>query len=185
MNSISLINFKNDIKQIQEYLQHIKHVEDILYYQITNEDNTDIKLLINTLKTHNQNFITDRRIFEYKAIIISLYGLLEKYIELWLKEYLNSLSLIIKDYNLIEEKIREKHFELSIKLIPYTSKEYAKFKGITKEMIVKKLNNCLENSLNFQFNHIVHNLIKICEPTDVAIEVLPKVKANYKFYIKK
>lgn len=113
MNITSLERFKTEVNQIREYLKHIQYVNDVVGSTILEEDNEQIKALLNRLKEHDRSFRTDKRIFEYKAAIISLYGLLEKYIETWIKEYLDSLSKLVPNYNELDEKIRNNHFELS------------------------------------------------------------------------
>jgi hypothetical protein len=153
MNIESLETFKKEVNQIREYLKHIKYVNDVAAYNVLETDNEQIKKLLNTLNNHHRSFRTDKRIFEYKASIISLYGLLEKYVELWIKEYLDSLSSVVPEYNQIDKKIRDNHFELSLKLInTITSRESAKYQHLTKEEVLKKLNECIVNPNNYQIN---------------------------------
>jgi hypothetical protein len=153
MNIESLENFTREINQIREYLKHIQYVNDVSAYAVLETDNEQIRNLLNTLKEHDRSFRTDKRIFEYKASIISLYGLLEKYVEIWIKEYLDFLSTVIPEYTQIHEKIRDNHFELSLKLInTITSRESAKYQHLTKEEVLKKLNNCIVNPTKYQIN---------------------------------
>jgi hypothetical protein len=153
MNIESLETFKKEVNQIREYLKHIKYVNDVAAYNVLETDNEQIKKLLNTLNYHHRSFRTDKRIFEYKASIISLYGLIEKYIEIWIKEYLDSLSNVVPEYNKIDQKIRDNHFELSLKLInTITSRETAKYQHFTKEEVLKKLNDCIVNPTKYQIN---------------------------------
>ena len=153
MNITSLERFKAEVNQIREYLKHIQYVNDVVGYAILEEDNQEIRALLNTLKEHDRSFRTDKRVFEYKAAIISLYGLLEQYVETWIKEYLDSLSSLVPEYNQIDEKIRNNHFELSLKLIDIIiSREVAKYQHLTKEEVLRKLNNCMFTPINYQIN---------------------------------
>ncbi|HEX8574754.1 MAG TPA: MAE_28990/MAE_18760 family HEPN-like nuclease [Flavobacterium sp.] len=153
MNIQSLENFKRELNQIKEYLKHIQYVNDLTAYAIRDTDNGQIKELLNRLKEHDRGFRTDKRIFEYKASIISLYGLLEKYVEIWIKEYLDSLSKVVPEYNQVDEKIRINHFELSLKLInTIITRESVKYQHITKEEVLNKLNECIVNPSNYQIN---------------------------------
>ena len=153
MNIESLERFKKELNQIREYLKHIQYVNDVAAYHVQDNDNEQIKNLLNTLSSHDRGFRTDRRIFEYKASIISLYGLIEKYVEIWIKEYLDFLSSVIPEYTQIHEKIRENHFELSLKLInTITTRESAKYQRLTKEEVLNKLNNCIVNPSKYQIN---------------------------------
>ncbi|NJS10064.1 MAG: hypothetical protein HC789_06595 [Microcoleus sp. CSU_2_2] len=144
MNIASLERFKKEVNQIREYLKHIQYVSDVVGCAILVEDNEQLKALINRLKEHDRIFRTERRVFEYKAAIISLYGLLEKYIETWIKEYFDSLCSLICDYQNLDEKIRDNHFELSLKLInTITTRDIVKYQHLTKEEVLRKLNNCI------------------------------------------
>ncbi len=154
MNKISLESFKKEVNQIREYLKHIEYVSAAIAYDVLKEDNEQLKALLNKLKEHDRSFRRDRRVFEYKAAIISLYGLLEKYVETWIKEYLDSLCSLIYEYNKIDEKIKNNHFELSLKLInTILSRESVKYQNLTKEDILRKLNNCIFNpNAKYQIN---------------------------------
>lgn len=99
MNRTSLNSFQTDVNQIREYLKHIQYVNDVVGYAVLEEDNQEIKSLLNSLKEHEKSFRIEKRVFEYKAAIISLYGLLEQYVETWIKEYLDSLSSLVPEYN--------------------------------------------------------------------------------------
>lgn len=153
MNKTSLERFKTEVNLIREYLKHIQYVNDVVGSAVLEKDNEEIKALLNSLKEHDKSFRIAKRLFEYKAAIISLYGLLEKYIETWIKEYLDSLSNLVPNYNELDEKIRNNHFELSIKLInSIISRESAKYQHLTKEEVLRKLNNCSVPAVNYQIN---------------------------------
>jgi hypothetical protein len=153
MNITSLNNFKKEVNQVKEYLKHIEIVDNIIAYSILENDNDQIKKILNNLKEHSNSFKRDKKIFEYKAAIISLYGLLEKYIETWIKEYLESLCRVVRDYNEIDEIIKNNHFEFSLKLInSIISRESAKYQALTKEKVLEKLNNCIASPTNYQIN---------------------------------
>ena len=153
MNRSSLDDFKKEVNIIREYLKHIEYVNQLNNYTIAPADREPLKSLLNNLKKQDRSFSRDKRIFEYKTVIISLYGLLEKYVEIWIKEYLDSLAKLVPDYNQIDEKIRNNHFELSLKLVnTIISRESAKYQHLTKEEILIKLNSCLVSPTNYKIN---------------------------------
>ncbi|MCA2735419.1 MAG: hypothetical protein IM470_16670 [Microcystis sp. M158S2] len=155
MNKMSLEDFKKEINQVREYLKHIEYVNNLANYsnnKLTQDLLSDISEF-KILKEHYKNFSTDKKIFEYKATIISLYGLLEKYIETWIKEYLNSFSILVVSYNDIDKIIKDNHFKLSLKLIDsITSRGLPKFQHLKKEEILTKLNQCITNAESYTFN---------------------------------
>ncbi|BAZ88287.1 MAE_28990/MAE_18760 family HEPN-like nuclease [Dolichospermum compactum] len=179
MNIESLENFTREINQIREYLKHIQYVNDVVAYSVLETDNEQIRKLLNTLKEHDRSFRTDKRIFEYKASIISLYGLLEKYVEIWIKEYLDSLSNVVPEYNKIDQKIRDNHFELSLKLInTITSRETAKYQHLTKEEVLKKLNDCIVNPSKYQINTDAFVLLSGNLKHNKIVELFNKLNLN-------
>ena len=98
----------------------------------------------------NKTFYKEKRAFEYKAVIISLYGILEKHIEIFIKEYLISLSKIIIHYNDLNKTIINNHFNLSLDLIKKT--DYSKFSHLDKDNILNTLNNCTKYPDNYELN---------------------------------
>lgn len=119
-----------------------------------------------------------------------MYGTLEKFIEIWIKEYLDILSNIVPEYNQIDEKIREQHFELSLKLIStITSRESAKHKHLSKEQVLRKLNSCIENPSDYKFNteafvllsgNLKHNkIVELFKPLNIDLN--GKLKINQTF----
>jgi hypothetical protein len=194
MTNSSLDNFHRDINQILEYLKHIQYTNDIAEY-VPEADSENLITRLSVLKEHNKTFGTDKKIFEYKATIISLYGILERYIEVWIKEYLDSLAELLKDYSLVDETIRNHHFSLSLKLInTISTKEIAKFQHITKEQVLANLNSCIVNPQNFKFNtdafiqstgNLKHSkIVELFKP--LKIKIAEGLKANDKLnnYIK-
>jgi RiboL-PSP-HEPN len=116
-------------------------------------DNCEGLPSLQQLQEHHIKFRNSRKKFEYKASIISLYGLLERYIETWIHEYLGSLCKLIDSYGRLDEKLRENHFDLSVKLIAIiTSRENAKYQHLSKEIIINKLHDCISNSDSYSIN---------------------------------
>lgn len=149
MDEISWGKFQEELNQIRQYIQHIQYVQNVLDSAIV-EENTTIKTSLQNLKKHDKNFKNQRRIFEYKAVIISLYGLLEKYVKTWIEEYLKKITILISDYNQIDDKIKDNHFKLSLKLIDNIIRGIEE--DITKEEVLINLNSCIANHFPYVIN---------------------------------
>ncbi|MCB4748757.1 MAG: hypothetical protein LGB67_01595 [Sulfurovum sp.] len=148
MQQTSLNAFLQDIKDIQEYIKHLE-----LINQIEKDTKYFKSETLSNFNKHLSNFHTKKKLFEYKAITISLYGILEKYISIWIKEHIDNLKNIVDNYNDLPEKITQSHFDLSIKLIRTVSeKRYAKYNHLEKTELLKNLNICLEQPRNYKFN---------------------------------
>lgn len=148
MQEISLQNFKDDIFNIKEYIKHISLVDKI------KSSNHDIETeSLKEFCEHIHSFGTDKKIFEYKAIVISLYGILEKYINNWVQEHIELLPYLAKKYDDLPEKIRKNHFDLSIRLISLVSENrLSKYEHLQKEDILINLSSCLESSFLYTLN---------------------------------
>ena len=148
MQEISLQNFEKDIFNIKEYIKHISLVDKI------ESSNRDIDTeSLKEFCEHIHSFSTGKKIFEYKAIVISLYGILEKYINNWVKEHTELLPHLAKKYDDLPEKIRKKHFDLSIRLISLVSENrLSKYEYLQKEDILINLSSCLDSSFPYTLN---------------------------------
>jgi len=148
MNSELLENFQKDINNIREYIKHID-----LINKIVKNNNDSIEPSLKTFINHLHSFGREKKLFEYKSIIISLYGVLENYITIWIKEHINNISNLILNYQDIPEKISKSHFDLSIKLISIISEnKFAKYEYLSKEEVLIKLNSCIQKPLNYELN---------------------------------
>jgi len=177
MQNSSLENFKQDINNIREYIQYINLINkveennrSIFKLKKENLNSTFLETLVNKVcKKHNKenikntslkNFIEhlhsfnrEKKEFEYKAIIISLYGILENTISKWIQEHIKNVSLIVCNYDNLEDKFKIEHFNLSIKLISLiTEKRHSKFDNIDKENILQKLNQSIISPNKFELN---------------------------------
>lgn len=148
MNNGSLKLFIDDINDIREYIKHINLVNNI---EISNRASNDEA--INKFKEHLHSFRVSKKTFEYKSITISLYGILEKHVGLWVKEFASYLPTIISDYGDLPEKFREDHFDLSVRLLSLvTERKFSKYESIKREAVLAKLSSCIDSPLNFELN---------------------------------
>ncbi|NJO02402.1 MAG: hypothetical protein HC880_12580 [Bacteroidia bacterium] len=138
-----LNSFFRDLDQIESYINHIDHINQVIKYKLNPHDTEQIRELISKVQEHNQDFKT-KKIFEYKAIVISLYGYLEKFVEDLIVEYLSALNSIVDNYSDLPNQIKNTHFDLSAKLLQNLG--LAKYANrTTKEEIIRKLHSCIEN----------------------------------------
>ena len=190
MQKISLINFEKDIINIKEYIEHIRLVNNVAKDNYQSDDESLKKFI-----EHLYKFSTEKRLFEYKAIIISLYGVLEKYVNIWIKEHIDTLSDLVLDYQQIPTKLINAHFDLSIKLISLVSQNrFAKYEHLRKEEILKKLNSCIFEPLSYDLNsdafsptsgNLKHSLIvESFKPLDINLTLKLKYNDNFFSYLK-
>lgn len=148
MQENTLELFIQDINGIREYINYINLVNKVESSTPVPSDNALIEL-----KEHLHSFGVYKRIFEYKSITISLYGILEKHIGIWIKEYIGLLPRVIDNYNKLPDKFKKDHFNLSVKLLALIGEnKHAKYESIKQESVLAKLSSCIENPSAFQLN---------------------------------
>lgn len=145
MEKVYLDNFIHDIENIREYIKHIELVNEIEQNNVGKKKEKSLE----TFLKHFDKFKKEKNRFEHRAIIISLYGILENHINLWVEEHINNIPIILKYDSLLSSKIIDSNFTLSIELIStiLKQKNNPKYEDMDKERILKKL-----NSTTFELN---------------------------------
>lgn len=177
-----LDDFEQQINDIQEYIEHIELTNNIP------RKNRNIKAEhLQEFTTHLKNFRIPKKEFEYKAIIISLYGVLENTISKWIQEHIQNISTIVNDYRNLEDKFKKDHFTLSIQLISMINDDrYSKFDKFDKETILQKLNQSISTPNDFELNseayipssgNLKHKkIVEAFKPLNIDLNVLDKNK---------
>lgn len=148
MQDISIKNFEDDISSIREYIEHIRLINNIA---VNNRGESEASL--QTFIKHLVSFSRSKKIFEYKSIIVSLYGILEKYINIWIREHIDKIPNLILKYDSLPEKLKKNNFALSIKLISLIAENrFAKYDPLNKEEILFRLNDCLKSTDDYSLN---------------------------------
>ena len=187
MDLILLEKFESDLKIVKDYILHIELINDLANLDI-DLINNDSKL--NTFLSNHVVFYKEKKAFEYKSIIISVYGILEKYVELFLFEYLDSLSKVIKNYNQLSSVITRNHFLLSLELLKKID-SWSKFDHLEKNEVLNNLNDCSKNPNNYVFNkdafvlssngNLKHlKIVELFSSVDVELNFLLKNTEKFK-----
>lgn len=145
----SIILLKRELESIKFYIDGIRKTNETLGYDTECILPAEFKQKIDDLKEYYSGF--HRKPFDYKVIIISLYGAFEHFIEELTQNYISYLNKRIPSYSQLPEKIRNNHFDLSAELIG--NLKYPKYQNlISKEQIVKNLNSCVEQRVSYKLN---------------------------------
>lgn len=167
--------FESDLNELRSHLNFIEHLKvDILP----------------TNKNYEYSKSSAKRKFDYSSAIISLYGLIENYIEKFCFEYSESIENKIPSYDFLDSKFTDNHFDLSIELIKKVSeKKHIKYANISKEKLVYNLNNCLIIKQPYKLNREAFTIntgnlkhSKICDTIGyLNIKLNDKLKQMHSF----
>ena len=135
MSMLSAYNeHKAKVETIRTYITTLKEIASV---SLQHPEEYSAKALLEFVS------MPQKRSYDYSLIIITMYGVLESFIEEVLSAYLFSLCDKIKHYSNLPETLVKNHLDLSAKLIGNTSIKYG---SITKENIISNLHSCLNQS---------------------------------------
>lgn len=170
---ISLL--QSDLKELRAHLNFIEHLK------------VDIQP---TSNNYEYSKSSSKRKFDYSSAIVSLYGLIENYIEKFCFEYSENIENKIPSYEFLDSKFTDNHFDLSIELIKKISeKKHLKYANISKEKVVSNLNNCLTIKQPYKLNREAFTInsgnlkhSKICDTIGcLNIKLNEKLKQTHSF----
>jgi hypothetical protein len=183
MNINTFNDFTNEVKDIRNYINYIKSVDD---------------LIIRSQSSDKDGLYKSKRkvkIFEYKSIIISIYGLLERYVSLWVQEHISEVGKIFTTYDDLPHIIRENHFQLSIKLISKVHEgRFGKYNHLNKETLITNLSKCINEKSNYSLNcdafdlssgNIKHSkVVEVLKLIDISFPQKMKLNETFSAFIK-
>lgn len=103
------------------------------------------------LKQHVEGNHVAKRRYDYSSLIVSLYGVLEQYIETLMRAYSSSLNSVVPHYADMPESVRSSHVNLTFDLI--SKSEQSRYRGmVTPQALVANLHSCLSNQAVYRIN---------------------------------
>lgn len=148
--------FKNDISDLRKHIKYIEDIKNVV------DNNNSIQEYLNS---------TTKKKFNYKSLIISIYGTIEFYSEAFLKKYLEMLNLHINEYDSLKDLIKTKNLNNSISLIQKIIEgKHSKYHHLDKIKIIENLYNSINNKKFYEINKDSFTLLsgnlkhkKICD----------------------
>lgn len=184
-NSVEI--FLNELSEIENYINYLEATREILRLKYNAE------ILKKFKKNHNKIKVKIRQ-YEYKLLIISVYGSIEKLFENTIKEYIEKLNKNILEFSELPLKIRENNFLFSAKLIEKMTKSSKYTNVIEKEEIIEKLYTTIKKVENYELNAIAftdhstnfrsNSINEFFSKVDI-IQINDKIKLNKFFKEKK
>lgn len=153
--NILLEEFQKEINELREHIFYIKNIKGSV-----KQESEFISYLSST---------TEKK-FNYKSLIISLYGIIEYFSENFLKKYLEELTQVVPEYEKLDSKIKEGHIRNTANLALKIGSGYHKYRSISADDIIHNLSGCLNNQQPYTMNYEAFTLLsgnlkhsKICE----------------------
>jgi len=98
---------------------------------------------------HFRNFSREKKRFEHRAVITSLYGTLENHINLWVQEHISNIPFILKDKSLLSSKILDSNFKVADDFIEFQNSLLIKriLSCNNKEEVLKNINDFVSTDI--------------------------------------
>lgn len=149
MKAISL-ELKRGFNEILTFIESSEIQEKFLVdYRRLMEESTEISPEI--LKENSEKLVwkfngfTNKKVFEYNTVIISLYGYFENFLETLIQAYIINLQVFIKEFEDMPDVIKSNHTTLSAQLIQ--NLKLPKYMDITTEdEIVENMASCMKKA---------------------------------------
>ena len=125
--NLSLKEFEAEISELRQHLQYIQNISTEI------GEKSSLYMYVNSVT---------KRTFNYKSLIISLYGIVENYSDKFIKAYLENLTAIISEYSNLKEVIKKKNIRNSADLtLKVFDNKYLKYKHLKEVDLIKNLNS--------------------------------------------
>lgn len=170
----SRLQFDTKLNELTEYVDFIEMLRKLLATDIRQQPRVDAKsarLLRRARKLRHlfsvllgnqenrdfsglQSAAPERstlRRFQYNSLIVSIYGSFERFVEDTLVEFSRKQNKSIGSYSSLPNVVRSKNLELTTHLLQRIDE--GRFSAITPQLLVQRLNSCLNGDPDFEVNH--------------------------------
>lgn len=148
----SLLTFLAGLNELRSYLElSQREVEFITTASPPPVGATTQAEALRIFLTEQRGQLTQKRVYIYRSSVVSLYGLLEKFVKSLIIGYVQLVNSIVPEFKDLPEAIAKNHTRLSLKLIESSGEAW--YRGdIEQAEIVSNLNTCFSSKGGFRLN---------------------------------
>lgn len=126
------------------------------------------------LQQHLKKNIVVKKQFDYRSLIVSIYGVLEQYLDSLIVEYVENVNQLAVSTNEIPDEILKHHLNLSFELIEKV--RHSSYRGRdTVESIVEGLHSCNLNNQSFRLNSSAYANRKANYRPDIITQMFSRI----------
>lgn len=142
-------SFRTGVDELLTFLASTEHETELTGLLLQRQDilNDRERELLSKIASAR----TDRKRYLYTVSIVSLYGLLERFVDSLIETSISRISSSVSSYEKMPEKIRENHIPLSLALIKAIGEERHR-SATTQEEVIANLHSCLTGNAEFRVN---------------------------------
>jgi len=162
------------VEELRWYIKSLRIEWELLAAATASPPCSDGDGIAAKLKAHTIGRAVAKRRFAYNSLIISLYGLLEQYIETLIRSYSSGLNSVVPRYAEMPDALKGTHVTLSFNLI--TKSEQSRYRGVvTPEALIANLHSCFSDQAAYRINTDAFCLHTANFRADVVDDLFSKV----------
>lgn len=170
----SLTECLKSISDIRHQIKTLGMEDDLYKYATTNSPETAVERTLCLLQLHNATRPSVKRQFEYRSMIVSIYGVLEQYLDSLVIEYLQEVNRITPRYDSCPDSIKKNHIEVSLELVARAQQK--SYRGeLSVSEIVSHLHSCLADCHPFTLNSHAFTLRRANYRTEVIATTFSRI----------
>ena len=145
----SVQTFKAGVEELLTFLTSSEHETELTGILIQRQDSLDNaeKQLLSKIAASR----TDRKRYVYAVTIVSLYGLLERFVDTLIEAFIARIAGAVSSYDKMPTKIQDNHIPMSLALVKAIGEERHRT-GMTQKEVIANLHSCLTGDENFRVN---------------------------------
>lgn len=144
-------SFKAGIEDLLAFLTNTEHEAELVQHLCRPARFGTLEPKEQQLLTRITAARTDRKRYIYAVAIISLYGLLERFVEALIVAFVERIARLVDSYDRLPEAIRKGHLQLSLDLTKALIEERHR-QGTTPAEVIGNLHSCLSGAPAFRLN---------------------------------
>ena len=147
MNKFKIYNtlFQQNLKQIESYINCIESQKYVISELSCSLIESDVQNRFNKTNNYKEQLMKILNSpVQYNAVIISLYGCFEAFIDNIFREYIQVIFLSVEHYSMLPDRIKDKHIIKTGEFLA-NSQRFQKYE-LTSEEAIENLFNCMNNS---------------------------------------
>jgi len=164
------------LKSLSEIRYQIRtlNLETELLREYPIEDGSELIKKFSSLRHHLESNKSIKRQFDYRSMIVSIYGSLEQFVDSLVAEFVDAARSIVPAYSDLPEPIRKHHVEVSIELISRV--QNSKYRGDESvESIISRLYSCLSGAKEFNVNSVAFANHRANYRTEIIVSLFARI----------
>lgn len=140
------LQFIDANERIVRQIEWLQMERSVISTTCPSEENCTLHEYISDLKQR----ATDKRRYDYRSLIVSIYGNFERFIEGIIQAYIGDLCKLITEPKNLPDGLLNHHFELSISILGKLN--HSIYNDIDKKNFLKNMYLCCEDSKDYKLN---------------------------------